>query len=257
MKKQIKDFVIVQNQRISPDSFMLKLRCFDPLVEIIPGQFVEILVNNSPSTFLRRPFSIHDVNYDENTISVYIKIVGDGTRQLAYSEEGDYLNMVYPLGNGFEILENKKALLVGGGCGMAPLLYLAKKLKESESEVDYILGGKCKDDIFEIESFERAGNVNISTEDGSLGQKGFVTQHELMYQLEEYDVIYTCGPEPMMKAVAKKAIEAKVDCYASLENTMACGIGACLCCVTETTNGNKCVCTEGPVFNIKDLKWQI
>ncbi|HBF88697.1 MAG TPA: dihydroorotate dehydrogenase electron transfer subunit [Bacteroidales bacterium] len=255
MKKQIKDFVIIQNQRVSPDSFMLRLRCFDPLEEIKPGQFVEILVNNSQSTFLRRPFSIHDVDYKENIISVYIKIVGDGTRQLAYSEEGDYLNLVYPLGNGFEILENKKVLLVGGGCGIAPLLYLSKKLNEANNEVDFAFGGKSHDDIFSIEEFEQEGCVSISTEDGSFGEKGYVTQSQLMYQLEEYDAVYTCGPEPMMKALAKLAAEAKVECYVSLENTMACGIGACLCCVTETTKGNKCVCTEGPVFNTKDLKW--
>ncbi len=144
-------------------------------------------------------------------------------------------------------------MLIGGGVGVAPLLYLGRKLKETGHCVEFLLGARSGADILEMEQFEEVGRVHISTEDGSLGEKGLVTQHSALN--ENIDNIYCCGPAPMMKAVAHIAKERNIECEVSLENMMACGLGACLCCVENTVKGNVCVCTEGPVFNINLLNW--
>ena len=138
---------------------------------------------------------------------------------------------------------------------MAPLLYLGAELKRMGFEPTFLLGARTKNDLLMLDEFEKYGRVLITTEDGSEGERGFVTQHSALQQ-EHFDFIQTCGPTPMMKAVARYARETETECEASLENLMACGLGACLCCVEKTTEGNLCVCKEGPVFNIKRLLWQ-
>ena len=156
------------------------------------------------------------------------------------------------------MIKEKDVLLIGGGSGIAPLKLMGENFKENGASPAFLIGGKTKNDIFLVDELGEYGEVFITTEDGSLGEEGFVTHHGIFNSHNfKYKKIYTCGPEPMMKAIAKFAFENNVDCEVSLENTMACGIGACLCCVVDTKEGNKCVCTEGPVFNIKDLKWQI
>jgi dihydroorotate dehydrogenase electron transfer subunit len=258
LKKYISDFKVIENKKLNSQNTILVLQSEDKLPDIIAGQFVEVLVENSPATFLRRPFSIHNVDFQENTLSLFIKVAGIGSQKLANASIGDILNLIYPLGNGFSIPKEGIALLIGGGCGIAPLLYLSKCLMENNIEPYIILGGRSKEDIFEVHEYSKYGTVLVTTDDGSLGEKGFVTRHSILEDQEiKFDKIFTCGPEIMMKAVAKMAKAKGIDCEVSLENTMACGIGACLCCVTETIDGNKCVCTEGPIFNINDLKWQI
>ncbi len=258
MKKYIQDFTVTRKLTLSKEYYVLDLKQDKPLPEILPGQFAELAIRGNESVFLRRPFSIHDVNYETNTIRILIQIVGNGTRHLSGIETGRTLNMVYPLGKGYSIIETgKKALLIGGGCGVAPLLYLARQLNQKGVNVTTLIGVRTRDLLIEIEQYQKFGEVLITTEDGSTGAKGFVTSHPLFGNLSRFDKIYTCGPEVMMKAIAKRADAAGVNCEVSLENSMACGIGACLCCVTETEEGNKCVCTEGPVFNIKELAWQI
>ena len=148
-----------------------------------------------------------------------------------------------------------KALLVGGGVGVAPLLYLGAQMKEQGVEPTFLLGARTANDLLMLDEFKKYGRVCVTTEDGSEGEKGFVTNHSLLQQ-EHFDMIYTCGPTPMMKAVARYAKEKGIACEASLENLMACGLGACLCCVEKTTEGNLCVCKDGPVFNINRLLWQ-
>jgi dihydroorotate dehydrogenase electron transfer subunit len=256
MKKTIQNMQVCRNTKLNENYFVLELLAPEKIDSIKPGQFVEVLVEGSPETFLRRPISINDVDIVKNTITLLIKIVGSGTKQLSKVEKGSQLNVVYPLGNGFTIKKQSKALLVGGGCGVAPLLYLARFLKENNEQPVMLLGGKCSDDVLLLDKFMKYGEVHVTTEDCSLGEKGFVTQHSI-FENPDFDIIYTCGPEPMMKAVAKYAASKIIDCEVSLENTMACGVGACLCCVTDTIKGNVCVCTEGPVFNINELKWQI
>lgn len=220
-----------------------------------PGQFVEIAVEGSPTTFLRRPISINWCDAEENRLDLLIHIVGDGTRALSRLKKGDRLNCLYPLGHGFTIPATpSRVLLVGGGVGTAPMLQYGKCLKEAGHTVTFLLGGRSAKDILQIERFEAIGSVNVTTEDATLGEKGFVTNHSVL-QHETFDLITACGPKPMMKAVAAFAREKGICCEVSLENMMACGLGACLCCVEKTVRGNVCVCKEGPVFNINDLTW--
>jgi dihydroorotate dehydrogenase electron transfer subunit len=258
MKKTVQNLLVISNQRLNKDHSLVELKSEVPLKEIIPGQFANILVDKSQHIFLRRPFSIHQVNYKCNTITFLIKEIGEGTKCLSNSLVGESWSVIFPLGKGFTIPEKKsKVLLVGGGCGVAPLMLLATVLHEAGHQVEILLGAKSKDDLVQLANYSKYGIVHMTTEDGTLGTKGFVTDHAVFGEsFTSFDKVFTCGPEPMMKAVAKQAFANKISCEVSLENTMACGYGVCLCCVTETTQGHRCVCTDGPVFDIKQLKWQ-
>lgn len=253
--KKIQDCSVNKVKMLNDDTYILELNL--PVIpeNIKPGNFAEVRVDKTADVFLRRPFSIYDVDFERKTVSFFIKNIGKGTSLLSKLEVGDNLNMIYPLGNSFSKNKEGKVLLIGGGSGVAPLLLLGEMLKNSGSEVIYLLGARSSKDIHLVKEFEKNGEVFVTTEDGSQGEKGMVTDHSVWEGISEFKKIYTCGPNPMMKAIAKIAQSENIDCEASLENTMACGFGACLCCVTETTEGNKCVCTEGPVFNVNDLKW--
>lgn len=223
---------------------------------VAPGQFVEVLVEDSPDVMLRRPISVHDVDSHNGTLSLLIQIVGKGTRRLAELAVGDKLNLVYPLGHGFtsDLIPHSSALLVGGGAGIAPLLYLAKVLKAKEVECTILLGGRTAGLIPVRDEFLPYGTLCLTTDDGSLGYRGMVVDHPAF--AEHYDIVYTCGPTPMMKAVARNAARRGLRCEVSLENMMACGLGACLCCVVDTDEGHRCVCKEGPVFDTAKMsKW--
>lgn len=258
MKKFILDLTVNSVEALSDKHVLIKLTDDKPLPEMLPGQFVEVRVDNSPSTFLRRPISINNVDHDRNELWLLVAAVGDGTRQLQKLQKGDRLNCVLPLGNSFTMPTDsaQKVLLVGGGVGVAPLLYFGKRIKAMGGEPTFLLGARSAKDVLEREFFEQVGRVFITTEDGSEGEKGFVTNHSVLAQ-EHFDRISTCGPKPMMMAVARYAFKNDIECEVSLENKMACGVGACLCCVEKTVEGNKCVCKEGPVMNIKKLTWQI
>lgn len=252
--KKIIDFTVKENRVLNSDTFLLVLYSAE-LPEIKAGQFVNVKVENSPSTFLRRPISIHNVEPEKGLLYLMIKIAGKGTARLSTLRSGEKLNIVLPLGNWFSQPKEGRCLLVGGGVGIAPLLHLAKELKAKGIKPIILIGTRSKTDIVLKEEFEKYASVYYSTEDGSYGEKGYPTQHSILK--EHFDHIYCCGPLPMMKAVARYAYSNHIDCEVSLENMMACGIGACLCCVNDTKEGHKCVCTDGPVFNINDLKWQI
>ncbi len=256
MKKYILDLTVRAVEQLSPKHVLIRLTDDKPLPEMFPGQFVEVRVDGSPSTFLRRPISINFVDKAQNELWLMVAMVGDGTRQLGRLKAGDMLNCVLPLGNTFtmSVSPAEKVLLVGGGVGVAPMLNLGAALKEMGCEPTFLLGGRSAKDVLELDIFKRYGRVCLTTEDGSMGEKGFVTNHSVLQ--EHFDRIATCGPTPMMKAVARYATE-NIECEASLENMMACGLGACLCCVEKTTEGNLCVCKDGPVFNVKRLLWQI
>lgn len=258
MKKFILDLTVNSVEALSDKHVLIKLTDDKPLPEMLPGQFVEVRVDNSPSTFLRRPISINNVDYDRNELWLLVAAVGDGTRQLQKLQKGDRLNCMLPLGNSFTMPTDstQKVLLVGGGVGVAPLLYFGMRIKAMGGEPTFLLGARSAKDVLERELFEQVGRVFITTEDGSEGEKGFVTNHSVLAQ-EHFDRISTCGPKPMMMAVARYAFKNDIECEVSLENKMACGVGACLCCVEKTVEGNKCVCKEGPVMNIKKLTWQI
>jgi dihydroorotate dehydrogenase electron transfer subunit len=169
---------------------------------------------------------------------------------------GDNINVIYPLGNSFNLAEGKNVLIIGGGSGVAPFLLLGSELREKGTRMTFLIGGKTSKDIVLTEQLSAYGEIKITTEDGSLGEKGMVTDHTILgNKIGTYDKIYTCGPDPMMKAIAYLARDNNIECEASLENMMACGFGACLCCIVETKGGNLCVCTEGPVFNTRELTW--
>ncbi|MBP9995283.1 MAG: dihydroorotate dehydrogenase electron transfer subunit [bacterium] len=254
--KKVSDFEVIE-RRSWTHAALLRLQCVDTLPEISGGQFVQVRVDGGRHTYLRRPISIHDVDCQNNTIDLLIQEKHEGTKILCESPVGSKLNLVYPLGNGFSMPENDdEILLVGGGIGIAPLLYFAKTIVNAVPgrHVSFLLGGRSADDLLLLERYREVGEVFVTTNDGSLGECGFVTQHSL-WDVKKINKIYACGPMPMMKAVAKVAREKDIWCEVSLENQMACGIGACLCCVENTTEGNVCVCKEGPVFNINRLKW--
>ena len=251
MKKYQQRLLVKEVTKPSAKHVLVKLALEEPLPEIKAGQFVEILVENSVSTFLRRPISVHYVDEARKELWLLIAVVGDGTRTLATLKAGDTLDIVFPLGNGFTI-EKCRTLLVGGGVGVAPLLYAGKKIRELGGEPVFLLGARTAGDLIGMDMFRNIGQTLTTTEDGSDGEKGFVTDHSI-WQTETFDRIAVCGPKPMMAAVAKKARQLGTPCEVSLENMMACGLGACLCCVEKTTEGNVCVCKDGPVFDIEKL----
>jgi dihydroorotate dehydrogenase electron transfer subunit len=253
--KRIQDFKLKEYKWLNYQNYILTLKTTDTIAEIKPGNFAELKIPNAPDVFLRRPLSVLDVDHDENTISFYVKIIGKGTEKLGKLRGGDKVNVIYPLGNSFSINGTNKALLVGGGSGIAPFMLLGRELKQKGVEITFLIGARTKEDVLLTNEFKKLGDVLVTTEDGTMGQTGLVTHHSVFSEEFQFDKIYTCGPDLMMKAIAEIAAEKGVDCEASLENMMACGFGACLCCVVETHGGNKCVCTEGPVFNTKDLAW--
>ena len=256
-RKYVRDFTVRKNLTLNERHFILDLLAPEPLPEILPGQFVDILIENSPSTFLRRPFSIYSVMKDENVIRLLVQIRGEGTRKLGHLRENDKVNLIYPLGKPFSIPEDENVLLVAGGVGTAPLMFLSQHLNRLGMRPDILIGSRTRGDLFEMDLFRnQCRNVFVTTEDGSEGEKGFVTQHSL-FRTDPfgYKRIYCCGPDPMMHAVAKLAEKSGTICEVSLENFMACGFGVCLCCITPTINGNQRSCIEGPVFNTKVLKW--
>ncbi len=261
MKKEILDLKVTHSERVGAGCVLLKAEPVEgSLPECLPGQFAQLRAD-APGVLLRRPISIHDVEND--TISFLVQVVGEGTRWLGALREGDVLNAVLPLGRGFTVPSQPShdgVLLIGGGVGVAPLLFLGKTLRARGIKPTFLLGARSQAQLLRLDAFREVGEVLITTEDGSEGERGFVTQHSCFSPLTSHPspltFIYTCGPSPMMKAVARLARERGIDCEVSLENRMACGVGACLCCVEELSDGhNHCVCTDGPVFRVEELKW--
>lgn len=252
------DFNVTEVVKYSNGYSLLKLAPRDgEMPRIEGGQFVNVQVNKSKNTFLRRPISVNFVDYDSQLLWLLVKDAGEGTHALCNAVPGEILNLLLPLGKGFSLpgKPDDALLLIGGGVGTAPMLYWGKQLKEQGFQPRFLLGGRKDSDLLELDEFRKIGEVYISTEDGSAGEEGFVTMHSVLKG--DIDKIYCCGPAPMMKAVAGIAERKGSECEVSLENKMACGLGACLCCVEDSKQGNVCVCTEGPVFNIKELKWEI
>lgn len=253
--KQTKDFILEENVRFNDNYSLLKLATADgqTLPPIQPGQFVQVAVE-TPGVFLRRPISINNVE-SATKLSLLVRRAGHGSGALIDLPKGKTVNLLLPLGNGFslDLRHDERVLLVGGGVGVAPLLYLGRCLAEAGVKPEYLIGARSSSDLLQLSTLEKIGTVHICTEDGSAGVKGLVTAHPVLH--EKIDRICCCGPAPMMKAIASIACERGINCEVSLENMMACGLGACLCCVEKTVKGNVCVCTEGPVFNINQLTW--
>lgn len=268
MNKTVTDFIVKENLHISDMYSRLVLAEAENATSLLdyaaikPGQFVEVRIDDSKTTFLRRPISINFVVPEKREIHLLVRKAGDGTRALCDCVKGAVLNVMLPLGNGFSLPTQSinedtalpyRLLLIGGGVGVAPLLYLGKALNECGVRPTFLLAAKTANDLLEIDRFHEFGEVVISTDDGSAGSPGLVTQNPVLNEV--WDRFYCCGPMPMMKAIGRIALKKNIPCEVSLENTMACGLGACLCCVEDTVDGHVCVCTQGPVFEVDTLKW--
>lgn len=257
MKKTVIDLLLLENKQLNKDNFLLKLQSPVPVSEIYPGQFVNVEIKEAQEIFLRRPFSVLDVDYQNQTISLLVKVLGRGSKKLTESQVGNTISTILPLGKSFTLPHKEdQVLLIGGGSGVAPMLFLAKICGLPPEKVHILIGARSVSDHIDIEEYRPFGNFYFTTEDGSLGEKGYVTNHSVFTtNLNRFTKVYTCGPDQMMKAIGRIAIKNDLFCEVSLENMMACGFGVCLCCVEDTKTGHKCVCTDGPVFNVNDLKW--
>jgi len=257
MKKTVTDFLLLDNKQLNKDNFQLTLHSPIPVSDIFPGQFINVEIKEATEIFLRRPFSVLDVDYEKQTIALLVKILGRGSKKLTVARPGQTISAIFPLGKSFTLPDqNDRILLIGGGSGVAPMLFLSKICGLKPENVTVLIGAKSASDHIDVTAYQSYGQFYYTTEDGSLGEKGYVTNHPVFTEkLNQYTKIYTCGPDLMMKAIGRKAIDTNIFCEVSLENMMACGFGVCLCCVEDTKAGHKCVCTDGPVFNVNDLKW--
>ena len=244
---------IIRQEEIAEDIYSLWLKTEKMASYAAPGQFVNIYSRDG-SRLLPRPISICGVDKERQAIRVVYRVTGKGTKEFSGYQAGRNLELIGPLGNGFPLKE-KKAFLIGGGVGIPPMLYLAQKL---QCEKQILLG--FRDETFLTEEFEKYGQVYVSTEDGSAGVQGNVLDIIKAHELKA-DIIYACGPAPMLRAVKAYAREHGMEAWISLEERMACGIGACLACVCrskdkdEHTNvNNKRVCQEGPVFLAEEVE---
>ncbi len=239
-------YTVLENKKIAKDVFLMVLEG-DTQYITAPGQFINILVEGF---YLRRPISICD--WDDKTITIIYKVVGKGTEAMAEMKAGKKLDILTGLGNGFTAQEgSEKPLVIGGGVGAPPMYGVAKHLVEKGAKPTVILGFTSKDDVFYEEEFKALGcDVYVTTNDGSYGTKGFVT--DVIKNLEGYDYFYTCGPLPMLKAVA---MATECSGQLSFEERMGCGFGGCMGCSCKTLTGNKRICTEGPVLLKEEIIW--
>lgn len=225
-------------------------------LEALPGQFISLYTKDN-SKLLPRPISICEIDREKGLIRIVYRVLGSGTEEFSCYKEGDYIEILGPLGNGFSIeagAAGKRAFIIGGGIGIPPMLELSKHLA---CEKQIILG--YRDSIFLKEEFSPYGATYVATEDGSEGTKGNVLDAVKVHGLSA-DVIFACGPTPMLKAIKAYAKENGIECYLSMEERMACGIGACLACVCKSSEvddhskvHNKRVCKDGPVFQAEEV----
>ncbi|MDE6301329.1 MAG: dihydroorotate dehydrogenase electron transfer subunit [Muribaculaceae bacterium] len=261
MSKCICDFRLIQSYALPSGNRIMQFIPEGDCPECFPGQFIEVKIDHAPTALLRRPISVCHYSVRDG-LTLLVKPQGPATSLFTELPLGSVVNMMLPLGHGFntDIKPGEKVLLAGGGVGIAPLVMLCDCLAEKGATVHIALGGRSANDINGIpQLFPKAERVFASTNDGSAGTEGVVTDIPIFERLADYERVYCCGPTPMMKAVARIARASEVWCEVSLENHMACGLGACLCCVENINEaeGNVCVCTEGPVFNINRLtSWQ-
>lgn len=248
-------YKIIEKKAISENIFSFEIYCPEVAEEAKCGQFVHIRV---PSCTLRRPISICEVNRADGTLRIVFEIRGAGTEKLAELNKGDFIDMIAPLGNGFtvkELPEGKRAIVVGGGIGVPPMLQTAKSYRKATA----ILGFRSFDRVILKRDFEANGiETIICTDDGSVGYHGVVSD-PLSHELEKGDVgaVFACGPKPMLASVMRLAKEHGVFCEISLEERMACGVGACVGCVCRIMRGGEekllRVCKDGPVFNAEEV----
>ncbi len=253
MKKEKEEAKVISQEELAPGIFSLIIET-EAAKTARPGQFVSVYTKDA-SKLLPRPISICEINKEDKSLRLVYRVTGDktGTKEFSALKAGDTVPVIGPLGNGFpyEEAEGKKVFLMGGGIGVPPILELAKQIKCQKKQI--VVGYRDADNFLK-EEFEANGELYISTEDGSVGTKGNVMNAIEAHGLEA-DMIFACGPTPMLRAIKAYAQERGITCYISLEERMACGIGACLACVCKTKEldahsnvHNKRICKDGPVF---------
>ncbi len=261
---------ILSQKKVSSNTYHIVFNF--PEVSAGPGQFISVLCDEG--NLLRRPFSIHWQDTDK--MELLYRVRGTGTQKLRAKKKGDSLDVMGPLGQGYRISDKNKAfILVAGGMGVASLLFLAKylkTLKRASGVITVLIGARMKDEIFCVDRFRQLGcKVKVATEDGSLGQKGMVT--DLLNKLlassisHPASVVYACGPRPMLKEVSRISRKFNISCQVSIEEHIACGVGACRGCAIRVKgsklevqsvtplNTYKLVCKDGPVFNAGEILW--
>ena len=245
---------VLSNKNIKNSYWHMRLDAKGISSLCLPGQFISIKLGDNSQPLLRRPFSIHGVCL--NSIEILYEVLGEGTRLLSGQKKGDVLDVIGPLGNGFELVK-QQSIIVAGGMGVAPLAFLAQKLKVAPL---VIIGARAKDGILCEKEFKKLGcDVKIATDDGSAGFKGRVTDllQDILRKTHntKYITLYACGPKLMLREIARVCSGNKISGQLSLEAHMACGIGACLGCVVKTSDGFKRVCKDGPVFTSQEIIW--
>ena len=249
MTKYIEEAKVIGQWVLNANTRQIDLIAPRIAAEAVPGQFVNVQVSNRTAPLLRRPLGVAGVDKKQGVVRLIYRIIGEATRILADVCSGDVISVVGPLGHGFD-RSAKHPLLVGGGTGLAPLLYLAESMVDEGIKPDVLMGGRTADDLFwkdiYVDLVERMG---LTTDDGSLGTPGTVmAELPLMLRRLHYDCVYVCGPVPMMKAVSAAVLEKGIKCQVSLEKYMGCGLGACLSCSCQGVGKRLKVCKDGPVF---------
>lgn len=226
-----------------------------------PGQFVNLVIPQRPDLFLRRPFSVAKTDPEKNLLYIVYRVVGEGTRAMVDLEPGTRMDVMGPLGVGWSLPESAgNYLLIGGGCGVAPLWGLAEHIAHVGGKVYSVLGFQSEDKVFGEDVFKAVeADITVTTDDGTYGSPGFVCDHLGPSLEQSIDRAYVCGPMPMVKTVVPRLLEKGIEGEVSYEEIMGCGYGVCLSCVTDIEQDGQLqkqrVCTEGPVFSIKEVRW--
>lgn len=251
---------IAANDLLDGNLYLMTLAAPRIAAAVRPGQFIHLRIPGMGDHILRRPFGVYDRDLDAGTIDVLYQVVGHGTKHMSALCAGTQCDVMGPLGHGWSMPQGTtRALVVAGGAGAAPLYLFTGQLLESGVSTDVVLGAQTKGGLVMLERFEKLLGCApaCSTDDGTFGYAGFATlpAADLMRE-NDYDIVYCCGPEPLMRAVARLAQENGAACQVSLEKRMACGVGACLSCIVETTEGRKRSCVDGPVFPAEKVVWE-
>jgi len=254
--------LVVNHVQLSSDMYQIDFLSPKIAAESRPGQFIQIKTNSHTDPLLRRPISLHDIDADKGIISILYRVVGTGTKLLTVIQNGEELDSIGPLGRGFSLPQRiNKAVLIGGGVGITPLVYLARQLVENGCETLVLYGTENQDQLVALDKIISTGAKCLTaTLNGSFGIKGFVTEPLFDEQVGAgIDFLYTCGPEPMMKQVRDYGIKHNIPGEVSLEEHMACGVGACLGCARKLKEEDKeyvKICKDGPVFNMAEVEFK-
>lgn len=252
MPKVLEQTPLLLQHPLDERTYLLRLKAAQIAAQVKPGQFVHVKLVTPGELLLRHPFGVAAVDQTQGTIDIIYRVVGEFTRALAVLTPSDKLSVLGPLGHGFDVSLSGRALLVGGGTGLAPLLFLAACLGKDKTDV--LMGGRTKSELFWQNLFQPfVQRMFMTTDDGSLGTHGTVMALLPSLLSQGYERVYVCGPSPMMKAAARECEARAIACQVSLERYMACGMGACLSCTCQGREKRLKVCTDGPVFWSKEV----